>query len=136
MTMHEIPELDTTGLRHFALTTAAVVAAGFGVLLPSLGGFGWPLWPWVIATVLALWGLVKPASLRPVYRGWMRFGQLASRIMTPLVLGLVFFVLFLPMGLVMRLARHDPMRRRLDPGARSYRVPSRPQPPDSLEKPY
>ncbi|WP_295887686.1 SxtJ family membrane protein [uncultured Thiohalocapsa sp.] len=136
MTMHEIPELDARGLRHFALTTAAIVAALFGVLLPALGGFGWPLWPWIIAAVLALWGLVKPAGLRPVYRGWMRFGLLASRIMTPLVLGVVFFVLFLPMGLVMRLARHDPMRRRLDPGARSFRVPSRPLPPDSLEKPY
>ncbi|NBC14464.1 MAG: sxtJ, partial [Gammaproteobacteria bacterium] len=54
----------------------------------------------------------------------------------PLVLGLVFFLLFLPIGLVMRLAGHDPMRRKLDPDAATYRVPSRPQPPDSIEKPY
>ncbi|WP_462331274.1 SxtJ family membrane protein [Thiohalocapsa halophila] len=136
MTTHDIPELDAAGLRRFALTTAAIVAALFGVLLPWLGGFGWPLWPWGLALLLALWGLIRPAGLRPVYRGWMRFGLLASRIMTPLVLGLVFFLLFLPIGLVMRLAGHDPMRRKLDPDAATYRVPSRPQPPDSIEKPY
>ncbi len=134
--MHDIPELDAPGLRRFALTTAAIVAVLFGTVLPLLGGFGWPLWPWVLAAVLALWGLIKPASLRPVYRGWMRFGQLASRVMTPLVLGLVFFLMFLPIGLVMRLVGHDPLRRRLDPKAASYRIPSRPAPPGSIERPY
>jgi hypothetical protein len=134
--MHEIPELDAKGLRHFAFTTAAIVAVLFGVLLPWLGGFGWPLWPWVLAAILALWGLVRPTSLRPVYRGWMRFGQLASLVMTPLVLGLVFFLLFLPIGLIMRLSGHDPMRRKLDPDADSYRVPSRPAARESVERPY
>jgi hypothetical protein len=134
--MHEIPELDAKGLRHFALTTAAIVAALFGALLPWLLGLGWPLWPWVLAAVLAGWGLLKPATLRPVYRGWMRFGQLASLVMTPLVLGLVFFLLFLPIGLVMRLTGHDPMRRKLEPDADSYRVPSRPVAANSVEKPY
>jgi O-antigen/teichoic acid export membrane protein len=134
--IHDIPELDPTGLRQFAFTTAAVVASLFGALLPWLGGFGWPLWPWIVAAVLALWGLVQPASLRPVYRGWMRFGQLASRIMTPLILSLVFFLLFLPIGLIMRLAGKDPMHRKLDPEAETYRTPSRPLPPDSLDNPY
>jgi Kef-type K+ transport system membrane component KefB len=136
MTPPDIPELDASGLRQFGFTTAAIVAALFGLLLPWLGGFGWPLWPWLLALVLTLWGLVRPTSLRPVYRSWMRFGLLASRIMTPLILGLVFFLLFLPMGLAMRLSGHDPMRRKLDPDAASYRVPSRPVPPGSVEKPY
>ncbi|WP_295543843.1 SxtJ family membrane protein [uncultured Thiohalocapsa sp.] len=136
MTDRDIPALDAAGLRRFALTTAAIVAALFGLLLPWLGGFGWPLWPWALAAVLALWGLIRPAGLRPVYRGWMRFGLLASRITTPLILGLVFFLLFVPMGLVMRLAGHDPMRRKLDPQAATYRVPSRPLPRRSVEKPY
>ncbi|MBK1633636.1 hypothetical protein CKO31_23405 [Thiohalocapsa halophila] len=136
MTTHDIPELDAAGLRRFALTTAAIVAALFGVLLPWLGGFGWPLWPWGLALLLALWGLIRPAGLRPVYRGWTRFGLLAGRIMTPLLLGLVFFLLLLPIGLVMRLAGHDPMRRKLDPDAATYRVPSRALRPESIEKPY
>jgi hypothetical protein len=134
--MHEIPELDAKGLRQFALSTGAIIAALFGLLLPWLLDLGWPLWPWVLAAVLGIWGLAAPASLRPVYRGWMRFGQFMSKITTPLILGLVFFLVFMPVGLVMRLAKHDPMRRRLDATADSYRVPSRPAARDAVERPY
>lgn len=133
---HPIPELDAAGLRQFALTTAGILVVLFGLLLPWLVGTGWPWWPWVIAVVLALWGLAAPRSLRPVYRGWMRLGLLLSRITTPLILGLVYFLLFVPTGLLMRLLGKDPMQRRRDPRAATYRCPSEPPAPDSLEKPY
>ena len=134
--MHSIPELDARGLRQFALTTSAILALLFGLLLPWLIGHGWPLWPWVIAAVLSLWGLILPRSLRPVYRGWMHFGLLASRVTTPLILGLVYFLMFVPMGVLMRLFGKDPMQRRRQPKAASYRCPSTPAPIESLEKPY
>ncbi|KAA6184049.1 sxtJ [Thiohalocapsa marina] len=133
---HVIPELDRKGLRQFALTTGAIVAGLFGLLLPWLFDFGFPLWPWPLAAVLVLWGLLAPNSLRPVYRGWMRIGLLLSRVTTPLILGLVFFLVFVPAGLVMRLTRYDPMRRRPAPQRDSYREPSRPYTPDSMENPY
>ncbi len=134
--MHAIPELDRAGLRRFALTTAAIIALLFGFLLPWLFGTGWPIWPWPLAATLALWGLVAARSLRPVYRGWMRFGLVLSRVTTPLILSLVFFLLFVPIGGAMRLFSHDPMQRRLQPEAESYREPSRPISPDSFERPY
>ncbi|WP_462321131.1 SxtJ family membrane protein [Halochromatium sp.] len=134
--MHPIPELDRAGLRRFALTTAAIIILLFALLLPWLLETGWPIWPWPLAAVLALWGLIAPASLRPVYRGWMRFGLLLSRITTPLILGLVFFLLFVPVGWAMRLFGHDPMRRRLQSEAKSYRLPSQPISPESFERPY
>ncbi len=134
--MHPIPELDRAGLRRFALTTAAIIALLFGLLLPWLFAAGWPIWPWPLAAVLALWGLLAPSGLRPVYRSWMRFGLVLSRLTTPLILSLVFFLLFVPIGLAMRLFGRDPMRRRLQPEAESYREPSQPIPPDSFERPY
>lgn len=134
--MHPIPELDRAGLRRFALTTAAIIALLFGLLLPWLFAAGWPIWPWPLAAVLALWGLVAPSGLRPVYRGWMRFGLVLSRLTTPLILSLVFFLLFVPIGLAMRPFGRDPMRRRLQPEAESYREPSQPISPDSFERPY
>jgi Kef-type K+ transport system membrane component KefB len=133
---HSIPELDAKGLRQFALTTGAIVAILFGLALPWLLHAAWPLWPWILAALLSLWGLVAPTTLRPVYRTWMRFGLLLSRITTPLILSLVFFLLFMPVGLVMRLFGKDPMRRRLRPDAKSYRVPSEQISPDSIERPY
>ncbi len=134
--MHSIPELDRSGLRRFALITAAIIILLFALLLPWLFEAAWPIWPWPLAAVLALWGVVAPGSLRPIYRGWMRFGLLMSRITTPLILSLVFFLMFMPVGWAMRLFRHDPMRRRLQPEAASYREPSRPIPPESFERPY
>lgn len=134
--MHAIPELDRAGLRRFALTTATIIVLLFGLALPWLFDARWPIWPWPLGAVLALWGLVAPSSLRPVYRGWMRFGLLLSRITTPLILSLVYFLLFVPVGWIMRLSGHDPMRRRLRPDLASYREPSQQIPPTSFERPY
>lgn len=133
---HTIPELDNKGLREFGLTTGAAVAILFGLFFPWVLGFAWPVWPWVLAAPLWSLAMVRPAWLRPVYRGWMRFGLLASRVMTPLVLGIVFFVMISPMALVKRLVGKDPMRRSLEPERETYRVPSVKNPPNKLERPF
>ncbi len=134
---HAIPELDRSGLRHFGYTMAGIIAGLFGLAFPLLLGVAhWPLWPWLVAGVFAVWALLAPQTLNPVYRGWMRFGLLMSRVMNPLILGIVFFLLFVPMGWGMRLLARDPMRRRLEPDAPSYRIPSRTPSPNSMEKPF
>ena len=66
----------------------------------------------------------------------MRFGLLASRVMTPLVLGIVFFGIIAPMALLWRLIGKDPMRRALDPEQESYRVPKNKSPREKLERPF
>jgi len=136
VTTHSIPELDARGLRQFALTTGGIVAVLFGLLLPWLFDAGLPYWPWILAAILAVWGLAAPKSLRPAYLGWMRFGLAISRVTTPLILSLVFFLVFTPAGLIMRLTGHDPMQRRLSADTASYREPSRAAAPESMERPY
>jgi len=133
---HTIPELDSKGLREFGLTTGAIVIVLFGGLLPWLFDFAYPVWPWVIGGILGLWAVVAPATLNPVYHLWMRLGLLLSRITTPLVLGLVFFLILFPSGLLMRLLGKDPMARGVDDQVRSYRVASRDAPKDHMEKPF
>ena len=135
MMTHEIPELDKSGLRRFGLTTGAIVAGLFGIVLPYLLNASWPLWPWLVFAVLASWALVAPTSLRLVYQGWMRFGVLLSKITTPIILTLLFLLTIVPGALIMRLFRNDPMRRRFDESA-SYRVTSKQPPVHNLEKPY
>ena len=134
--MHEIPNLDAKGLRHFALTTGAIVAVLFGLALPWLFDWSIPWWPFVLAAVLGLWGLVAPTTLRPLYRGWMSLGLLLNRVTSPLILGIVFYLVILPMGLIMRLAGRDPMRRRLSVDAPTYREPSHVASRQSMEKPF
>jgi Kef-type K+ transport system membrane component KefB len=134
--MHEIPKLDAKGLRHFALSTGVVIAALFGAALPWLFGWSLPWWPWGLGAALILWGLIAPETLRPIYRGWMRLGLLINRVTTPLILGIVFALAFVPMGAVMRLLGHDPMRRRLKIDAATYREPSHEASRESMEKPF
>ena len=134
---HMIPDLDRKGLREFGLTTGIAVVVIFALFLPWILELGtWPIWPWIIAAMLWLLALVRPLWLRPIYRGWMRFGLLASRVMTPLILGIVFFVMIAPMGLVMRLRGKDPMHKALDPNQKSYRVRSSKSPKEKLERPF
>jgi hypothetical protein len=137
-TMHNatIPELDNKGLREFGLVTGGVITGLFGLFFPWLLEVGIPAWPFVLGGVLVAWGLLHPSSLRPVYTGWMKFGMLLSRITTPVVMGVVFFLVVLPVGLIMRLAGRDPMARKLEPDRDSYRTPSEKPATQSMERPF
>jgi len=135
MEQHAIPELDRKGLREFGLVTGGIVAGLFGVFFPWLLERTWPLWPWIVFAVLGGWGLIAPMSLRPVYRAWMRFGLMLSKVMTPLIMGIVFFLLITPVAFLMKIFGNDPMSRDFD-GSDSYRVPTKKAKPENLEKPY
>ncbi len=134
---HVIPELDSKGLREFAITTGIVLAILFGIVIPWIFEFSYPQWPWIVAGALILWGLVHAPSLRPVYRGWMRFGLLLNKITTPIIMGIVFFLVLFPTGLFMRwVLRRDPLSMKLDSEIESYRVISEPTQPDNLVRPF
>ncbi|MFT4585668.1 MAG: hypothetical protein ACI915_004213 [Gammaproteobacteria bacterium] len=133
---NNIPELDRKGLREFGLVTGAVFVGLFGLFFPWLLDLNSPTWPWLLGTGLAIWGLAAPTTLRPVYRAWMRFGLLISKITTPIVLGVVFFLVIFPTGFVMRLFRRDPMTRQIDEKATSYRVRSTKRSKTAMERPF
>ena len=133
---HPFPLLDDRGLRRFGIVTGAMFAALFGLLFPWLLDRPIPTWPWVVLTVLALAGAFTPRLLRPLYNAWMRAALWMSRLTTPVILGVAFFLVITPFGLVMRAAGKDPMRRRWDRAANSYRVKSRRTTRENLERPY
>ena len=137
MTGHvtEIPELDRKGLREFGIVTGGIVATLFGLVFPWLFERAWPIWPWIFFGVFAVLGVTFPTALRPIYRSWMRFGIMMSRITTPLLTGLVFFLGITPLGLARRLFGSDPMNREFT-DADSYRVPSKKAPIENLKRPY
>lgn len=134
--MHDIPHLDSKGLRQFGLVTGSIVALLFGLFFPWLLESPIPVWPWIVAGVLGIWALLFPDSLKPVYRGWMAFGLLLSRITTPVIMGAVFFLLFVPIALVMRLAGRDTMARRFATNSKTYRVSSEKAQRESMERPF
>lgn len=123
-------------LRHFGLTMAAALVLMFGLVLPWLFGFAVPLWPWIAAGVFLLIGLAAPNVLAPVHRLWMKFALLLGAINSRIILGLVYFFIFVPVSLLFRLVGRDTMARRFDSQAPSYRVDARVRAKEDLEKPF
>lgn len=74
-----------------------------------------------IGTVLVIAGVLVPWALSPVYRAWMGLALVLSRVTTPIFLGIVYFLVITPIGLLMRLTGRHPMVHRLD--GESYFVP-------------
>ena len=133
---HAIQTLDARGYRKFGLTTGAIVIGLFGLLIPWLFSLNYVKWPWILGGVLGLWALLAPPTLKPVYVGWMKFGHVMNWINTRIILGILFYGLFLPIGVVMRLFGKDPMQRKLSSAVKTYRVDSQNPPRDNMENPY
>ena len=136
MTMN-IPTLDNKGLRKFGLTTGAIIIALFVLFFPWVfDAESLPIWPWVVAGILWVPALIMPGLLRPIYTTWMKIGHGLGWINTRIILGALFYVMILPMGLIMRLFGKDPMLRKRDESASSYRIETISEAKDRLEKPY
>lgn len=133
---HTIPTAGPRELRQFGITTGLIVLLLFAGFFPWLLERQIPVWPLVIGGVLILWGLALPASLAPVYRGWMKFGLMMSKITTPLLMTVIFVLVIVPVALILRLMKKDPMRRKFDADAPSYRLTGTSTETGSLDKPY
>ena len=69
-------------------------------IVPVFGGLG---------ALLMVAGLLVPTLLGPVNRAWMGLAHLMSKVTTPIFMGVVYFVVVTPIGLIMRLAGRNPM---------------------------
>jgi hypothetical protein len=104
--------------RSFGLFFSAVFA--IIALLPLLGGDSIRAWPLIIASIFVMLAIVTPSVLAPVNKLWMKFGLLLHRIVSPLALGVVFYLTVLPTGLILRIIGKDPLRLRFDSKVESY----------------
>jgi hypothetical protein len=134
--MDEIKELDKKGLREFGLVTGGIVAGLFGLVFPWLLERSVPFWPWVVCGVLVAWALGAPSSLKYPYRLWMRFGLVMGAVMSRLVLGVLFYVVITPLGLIIRAFGHDAMGRKTSPDVETYRKPTEPRESKHMERPF
>lgn len=102
--------LSQAECRRFGL----VVGAAFLVLAGVLAWRGHETAAWATAVpgvLLILGGLLAPLALRPVHRAWMGLALLLSRVTTPIVMALLYFLVLTPFGLAMRLVGHNPLVR-------------------------
>ena len=122
--------------RSFGLVVGGIMAA-IGGLRFALGGHDGPftLAMLGIGATLIVLGLVAPGVLTAPNRLWMKLGLLLGLIMTPVVMGLVYVTTFLPIGLLMKLRGHDPLRRARANEDASYWIVRDPPGPDPKTMP-
>ena len=78
-----------------------------------------------------------PKGLAPVYRIWMRFGLIAGFVNTRIIMFLLYYGVFAPVALLMRIAGRDALAlRTYNEEMSSYRVNSTRRPKDHFERPY
>lgn len=115
----------------------SVLVLGIGAW-PLLSGsspvFGW----WVGGVLLLAVAFLRPRWLNPLNRAWFQLGLLLHRIVNPIVLGLIFVLSVIPIGLLMRLFGKDPLLRKFEPDRESYWMQRNPPGPeaDSLPRQF
>jgi hypothetical protein len=77
-------------------------------------------WIWVAAGVVAVLYYAIPPIRRSLYLAWMYAAYPIGWVLSHLVLGIVYYLVFTPIGLIMRLVRHDPMQRKFRGTGDSY----------------
>lgn len=103
-------------------------ATGFSLSALFLLGGVWPiithhspkLWSFFVALVLFLLSIAAPQALRPANWLLTRLGFLMSRITNPILMGVLFYAVFTPMGVVIRLLGKDLLDLHPDPNATTY----------------
>lgn len=116
--MRREAEIPLGSDRSFGLVFAVVFSV-IG-LWPLLDGGEFRAWALGTALAFLVAALTMPRRLRPLNLLWFKFGMLLHHVVTPLVMGLLFFLTVTPVGLLMRATGKDPMRLRRDPAASSY----------------
>ena len=105
----KFPEIELPSNRKFGFffTIVFAVAAAYFYYSANVS------WAYVFvgaATIFLLVTLIKSDALLPLNKLWMRFGLLIGMIVSPIVLGIIFFGLFTPIAILMRLSGRDELR--------------------------
>jgi hypothetical protein len=124
--------LTTAEGRAFGLTVGGALL-GLGALLAWRGARGIAPVLLLPGGLLVLAGLVLPTRLGPVRRAWMELAHAISRVTTPITMGIVYFAVITPIGVLRRAVGSDPLRR--PPTGESAWVDVPPE-PGSMERQF
>lgn len=121
--------IEHGSVRGFGWTMA--IAFVLAALLLAWWGKSWAIWLWLPAVIFAALTVLAPRWLAPLNRAWFRFGILLGRLIDPLVMGVIFFLVVTPMALARRRYMRASLGLDFDPAASSYwkaRIPPGPDP--------
>jgi saxitoxin biosynthesis operon SxtJ-like protein len=123
-TLWQPDEAPVSSNRSFGLTFAAAFAA-LGAISLWRGGLGRGAWELGLAVGLLVVAAFAPGILAPLNRAWAWIGRGLNRVVSPLLILVLFYGVVTPVGLAMRAAGKDSLRLRRDPHSSSYWIDCR-----------
>ena len=76
-------------------------------LYPLLKDNDLRIWSLVISFIFLILGLINSKILTPLNRLWFKFGLLLGKFISPIIMGIIFFIVVTPIGIIMRLFKKD-----------------------------
>jgi heme/copper-type cytochrome/quinol oxidase subunit 4 len=113
-------EISPPSEKSFGITFAVVLALLSAWLLLRKGLASWALFLFILAMAFLGAAFARPILLSPVNRAWFSLGLILHRIVNPVVMGLLFFLVFTPTGMIMRLMGKDLLRLKRIPKESTY----------------
>jgi hypothetical protein len=109
---------DYKVFRKFGITIGTVLVL-LGIILSIKAG-NYLLFLSLAGLVLMLASLMFPKLLRPLYIIWMSIAAVLGFIMSRIILSLVFYLVFAPVGIILRILKKDLLDRKIEPDKESY----------------
>ena len=76
-------------------------------LYPLINGHDLRLWSLLLSLIFLILGLINSKILTPLNKIWFKFGVFLGKVISPLIMGVIFFIVVTPIGLIMRALGKD-----------------------------
>ena len=74
---------------------------------PLLKGHDLRIWSLIVSLIFLILGLLNSKILTPLNKMWFKLGLFLGKIISPLIMGIIFFIVVTPIGIIMRLFNKD-----------------------------
>ena len=78
------------------------------------------LWAFALSLIFLCLGILNSKILNPLNKLWFKFGILLGSVVSPIVLGIVFFVVVTPLGIIMRILNKDLLKLKMYKNINTY----------------
>lgn len=134
--IHQHRSASDLALKNFAITMSWGIPLFFTLLIPWLFNQPWQIWPFYISAYLLFAAFTWKKLLMPLYVIWMVVASIIGWINTRVILGIIFYIIMLPIGMFLRVSGKLQYQRK--PSLQKSYWINREQPPqpDDLERPF
>lgn len=115
-----------TELKKFSLLLSFVLF-GIGIYTLVVSSSAYPYFV-AFSIIFAIIAYTKPALLSPLYAGWMRVGHIMGAVSSKIILAILFYGLFTPVAIILKLRGKDLLNKKFDKNENSYWIERQEQP--------